>query len=184
MILNNCTPLKICNVIDNLILKASKIFCYLNFFILITILLQIALRYVFGRGYVFLDELEWHFYAIAFLFGLSYAEVNDKHIRLDVLSHRFSTRTREIIEILGNLFLLLPYIVILFLHGLDFAHEAWVIGETSGSPMGLPYRWFIKSFIPVGMFFLGMSVLSRTIKSLVFLVQKSNICTEDMERKA
>jgi len=181
---NYCDTPKICILIDSIILKISKIFCWLNFFILLTILLQIGLRYLLGKGYVFLDELEWHFYAIAFLFGLSYAEVNDKHIRLDVLSHRFSMRTREIIEIMGNIFLLFPYIVILFIHGLDFAHEAWIIGETSGSPMGLAYRWFIKSFIPIGMFFLGISVISRTLKSIAFLAKKSNKCTEDMERRA
>lgn len=177
--LNDNVNLKYFAYIDNLILKLGKVFSWLNFFTLLTIILQLILVHFFGKGYVFLDELEWHFYAIAFLFGLSYAEVKDRHIRIDIFSQRFSAQTKEKIEIFGNIFLVLPYVIIIIFHGIDFAQEAWTIGETSGSPMGLPCRWFIKSFIPIGMFFLGISVISRTAKSIIFLTKKSNSIRKD-----
>lgn len=180
--LNNDVNLKYLVYIDKLILKLGKIFSWLNFFVLLTIILQLILVHFFGKGYVFLDELEWHFYAIAFLFGLSYAEVKGRHIRIDVFSQRFSDQTKEKIEIFGNIFLMLPYIIVIIYHGIDFAREAWIIGETSGSPMGLPYRWFIKSFVPIGMFFLGISIISRTVKSIVFLTRKSNSIYKDSYR--
>ena len=172
--LNNNVILKYFAYIDKLVLTLGETFSWLNFFVLITIILQLILTHFFGKGYIFIDELEWHFYAIAFLLGLSYTEVKDRNIRIDVFSQKFSTQTKEKIDIFGNIFLILPYVIIVFIHGIDFAHEAWIIGETSGSPMGLPYRWFIKSFIPIGVFFLGISVISRTIKSIVFLTRNSN----------
>lgn len=167
---DNSVP-NICKKMDNFIFRIGNVAAWLNFFLLVIIILQISLRYIFGRGYVFLEELQWHLYAVAFMIALSYAQCEDNHIRLDIFSERFSKRTTEIIEIVGILILVLPFIVLLFIHGSKFVHDSWRLGESSGSPMGLPCRWIIKSFIPIGMVTLGISMVSRLIRAFAYLAQ-------------
>jgi TRAP-type mannitol/chloroaromatic compound transport system permease small subunit len=165
------SSLRIAGKIDRGIFKIGNIAAWLNFILLVLIILQISLRYLYGRGFVILEELQWHLYAVAFMFAISYSQASDNHIRLDIFRDHFSDKTKEIIEILGILFLVFPFIIILFLHGLDFWYESWRLNESSGSPMGLPCRWIIKAFIPIGMVTLAVAMISRLIKAFHFLAR-------------
>ena len=40
---------------------------------LLVIVVNVTLRYVFGQGLIQLEELQWHLYSVGFLLGLSYA---------------------------------------------------------------------------------------------------------------
>ena len=51
-----------------------------------------------------LQELEWHFFSIAFLFGIAYAVRKNAHVRVDLLYDKFTPRKRAVIDILGTLF--------------------------------------------------------------------------------
>jgi len=51
-------------------------------------------------------------------------------------------------------------------YGYDFAREAYQLGETSGDPGGLPYRWIIKSMIPVSFGFMALSGLGLLLTSV------------------
>lgn len=160
---------KISNALDNFIRAVGRAVSWLNVILIAVIILQVILRYVFGKGLIVLEELQWHLYAVGIIFGLSYCLVQDTHIRLDLAHATFSWRTREKVEILGTLFLLLPIVVIVFLHSIDFAWEAVKVLERSDAPMGLPARYIIKAVIPVGyvLFFLaGMSRLIRAFTNL------------------
>jgi len=95
--------------IDRFILRFGHFLSWANFLLIFVIVVQVTLRYGFGRGMVALEELEWHLYAVAFMFGLSYAVVTDAHVRVDLISIRMSTAARAWVEIMGILFLLLPF---------------------------------------------------------------------------
>jgi TRAP-type mannitol/chloroaromatic compound transport system permease small subunit len=133
------------------------------------IIISVVLRYVFGSSSVKLEEFQWHFYGVMIIMAISYAVVSDSHIRLDIYHVRFSRRTKEKIEFFGILFLLLPMIIVIFLHSLDLLADSWRVGERSESPMGLPYRWAFKAFFPCGMGLLVIAALSRLIRAYRFL---------------
>jgi TRAP-type mannitol/chloroaromatic compound transport system permease small subunit len=97
-----------------------------------------------------LQELEWHlFFALVFL-CLGMTHLADRHVRIDILRGRFSERTRAIIEIVGFLVALLPFALAMIYYGTDNVIVAFVTGERSRAPLGLPYRWIVKCFIPIG----------------------------------
>jgi TRAP-type mannitol/chloroaromatic compound transport system permease small subunit len=145
----------------------SVAWCYV--LLVLVIILQVVLRKGFHSGLIVLEELQWHLYAVGVMFGLSFAQINNSHIRVDLFYTHFRTRTKRIIEILGTLFLVMPFIVIIFLHGYDFFYESYRINESSSSPSGLPYRWLIKGVIPVTFALLGLAVLSRLYREIVLL---------------
>ena len=157
------------NAIDRLILRFGHFLSWANFVLILVIVVQVTLRYGFGRGMVALEELEWHLYAVAFMFGLAYAVVTDAHVRVDLISSRMNPTTRAWVEILGILVLLLPFIVIVVIYGWEFFVSSWARHERSLAPMGLPYRWVIKAVIPLSFILLGLAALTRLIRTFQML---------------
>jgi TRAP-type mannitol/chloroaromatic compound transport system permease small subunit len=141
----------------------------LNVVLIAAIIVQVVLRYVFGLGLVQLEELQWHLYAVNVIFGLSYCQSVDSHIRLDLVYDKLGQRTRQKIEILGIIFLLMPLIYIIFIHSIDFLWEAIRTNERSDSPVGLCCRWIPKGLIPVAMIMLFASSTARVIKAFHYL---------------
>jgi TRAP-type mannitol/chloroaromatic compound transport system permease small subunit len=152
--------------VDRFILRFGQFLSWANFLLIFIIVLQVILRYGFGRGMVALEELEWHLYAVAFMFGLSYAVVTDAHVRVDLLSNLMSRSSRAWVEIFGITLLLLPFIVIVIIYGWEFFLSSWVRHERSLAPMGLPYRWAIKAVIPLSFLLLGLAALTRLIRTI------------------
>ena len=165
--------LRLAKRVDGIICCIGEVASWLNGVLIAVIILQVILRYVFGRGMVVLEELQWHLYATAFMFGLSYVLTKDSNIRLDILHMRFSPQTKAKIEVLGIILLLIPMILVFFIHSLDFVGNSFRLGERSDAPMGLPYRWLIKSVIPISFFLLFMSAVSRVVRAASVLFSTS-----------
>lgn len=159
----------ICRRLDGVVTGIGKVVAWTNGLLVLAIILNVVLRYVFNMGQVFLEELQWHLYALAVMVGLSYSQVVDSPIRVDIFHQKFSRRTKAKWEIFGILVFLLPWIVILIMQGCDFWAEAWRVNEHSDSPLGLPFRWIIKAVIPVSFTLLGMAAVSRLIKSFAVI---------------
>ncbi|HJO63350.1 MAG: TRAP transporter small permease subunit [Nitrospinaceae bacterium] len=163
---------RFCKMIDETIRHIGEYFSWLNAILVVVIILQVVLRYVFGQGLVVLEELQWHLYGVGIMLGLSYCVVTDSHIRLDLLYDRFPQRGKEQVELFGNLVLVLPIVAIILLHGWPFLMESWRVGESSDSPIGICCRYVIKSFLLIGFGLLGVAALSKTMRSFAFLLKK------------
>ena len=120
-------------------------------------------------------------YGLTVMMGLSYAQSTDSHIRVDIIAEKLSERTVRKWEIFGILFLLLPFIYIVFIHSLDFVADAWRINEHSDAPLGLPWRWAIKSVIPISFFMLTLATISRFVRDVIFLFNESRTSAEKPE---
>ncbi len=158
--------------IDGLVRAVGGVLCWLNALLIIVIIVQVVLRYGFGTGDPKFEELQWHLYAAAVMFGLSYAQVTDSHIRVDIVAMRLSPTALRIWEIFGILVFVLPFIYVVFYHSLDFVAESWRLNERSDAPTGLPWRWAIKAVIPLSFGLLALAIFSRLIRDFVALVRK------------
>nr|CRH04403.1 Putative C4-dicarboxylate transporter family protein, DctQ subunit [Candidatus Magnetococcus massalia] len=158
--------------LDSLIRHIGHGVAWLNGLLVLVIITQVVLRYGFNSGLVPLEELQWHIYATAMMFGISYAVVSDSHIRVDVLHNLYSDRAKRIIEIIGILLFLLPFAWVVFHHSLDFVYDSWRVSETSDAPTGLPYRWAIKSVISISFGLLLLAAFSRLVRDVTLLLRK------------
>lgn len=157
------------NFVDRLILRIGSILSWGAVILVAVIILQVVLRYGFRHGLVVLEELQWHLYAIGVMFGMSYAQVRDAHIRVDIFHMRLGERTQRIIEILGILLLLLPFCYVMMSHSIDFLLDSWRVDERSDAPLGLCCRWAIKSVIPLSIGLLALAAISRMFHDFVAL---------------
>jgi TRAP-type mannitol/chloroaromatic compound transport system permease small subunit len=164
-----------CRRLDDAVKGIGKVVAWANGLLVVAIILNVVLRYVFDMGQVFLEELQWHLYGLAVMIGLSYSQVIDSPIRVDILYQRFSRRTKAKWEIFGILVFLLPWIIILFLQGIDFWSESWRVNEQSDSPLGLPFRWAIKAAIPISFGLLGVATVSRLLSCLALIFKERKV---------
>jgi TRAP-type mannitol/chloroaromatic compound transport system permease small subunit len=129
--------------------------------LVLVIVAQVVARYLFNAGSIMMEELQWHLYAIGFMLGLSFTEVHERNVRIDVLAESFSLRTRLWIELLGICLLLLTFASFVVWFSVPFFISSWELGEVSAAPGGLPYRWFLKSFLVTAFVLLALGGLGR-----------------------
>jgi TRAP-type mannitol/chloroaromatic compound transport system permease small subunit len=103
------------------------------------------------------------------MLGLSVTLASDDHVRVDLLYERFAPKTKAWVDLLGIVFLLLPFLAMLLWYGLPFVADSLATGERSSSPAGLPYRWLIKSMLVSGCARLGLAALARLHRAAALL---------------
>lgn len=169
------------NSVDRLVQKITLTLAWVYVLLIIVIMTQVTARYAFGLGHPIMEELQWHLYAIGIMFGLSYTQTKDKHIRVDVVAGLLKKRTRLFWEMFGILFLALPFMYIVFYNSLDFVYESWRVNESSDAPIGLPWRWAIKSVIPLSFGLLSITLITRFIRDLIEFFGFSKNRDEEVE---
>ena len=165
-------PNKFSDGIDAVIRGIGHVIMWTNLVLIAAIILQVILRYGFGRGLVILEELQWHLYALGIMFGASYALTLDSHIRVDIVHARLSEKWRYRWDLFGIIFLLLPFTIVIFHQSLDFMQESWRVNERSDAPLGLPWRWAIKSVIPISFGLLIAATVGRAVRIIAILRRK------------
>ena len=147
--------------IDALLVAIGKAASWLWLLLLAVIVLNVVMRYLFDQGRIEFEEIQWHLYSVGFLLGLSFAYQADSHIRVDVLHEHFSPRFRAWIELYGIVLFLLPFVALVLIYSVPFVMSSYAVSEISQAPGGLPYRWLIKAFLPIGFLLLLLAVLAR-----------------------
>jgi TRAP-type mannitol/chloroaromatic compound transport system permease small subunit len=118
---------------------------------------NVILRYSFSFGSVWAQELEWHLLAALILLGMSYALQRGENVRVDVFYAHFSPRTKFVVDVISALLLIAISVHFIQL-SLGYVEQSRSISEGSPDPGGIPYRWLVKSLIPLGY---GLLVLQQ-----------------------
>jgi TRAP-type mannitol/chloroaromatic compound transport system permease small subunit len=116
-----------------------------------------------------LQELEWHFHAAIFSLWMGYCYTINAHPRVDSFTENLSYRGRAWIELIGCLFLALPYVALVAYYSLDFVARSFLLGEQSDSTVGLTHRWIIKGIYAAGLWLVVLGILSVLLRVVVFL---------------
>lgn len=135
--------------------------------LVMVVFLDVVMRYAFNKSFVFAQELEWHIFAFIFLIGAGYTLLYDGHVRVDIFYQRLGFKGKAWINLLGVLFFLIPGCLMIIMTSWHFAFRAFVVGEGSPDPGGIPYRFIVKGLIPVGFSMLLLQGLSMGIHSLL-----------------
>jgi TRAP-type mannitol/chloroaromatic compound transport system permease small subunit len=171
--------------LNKFVKRVVETIAWLNVVVMLLILVTVTLRYGFHRNQLLLEwplvpmeELQWHFYSVPFMFGLAYVIATDSNIRIDLLRLHMSKKLKHIFEILGILLLLMPCVIILLDFSIDYTLYAISHHESSQSTMGLPHRWIVKSVIPMSMALIFIASLSRLIQEIILLSYYDKIVSD------
>ena len=113
-------------------------------------------------------EIQWYLFAAVFLLGAGYTMKRQEHVKIDVVSSRFSKTTQIWIDIVGIVCFLVPFVITVITLSLPLVIKAWNSGEMSSNAGGL-IRWPVFALLPIGFLLLGLQGLSELIKRFAFL---------------
>lgn len=151
---------EILKVIDKVVDKIGSVTSMLNIGLVVLICVDVLLRYFFNTTEKWVIELEWHMFALIFLIGASYTFQKDKHVRVDVFYQNFSEKKKIWINLLGNVFFLIPWCLTIIYTSYKYANVSFSYLESSPDPGGLPGRYLIKYAITLGFILLLIQAIS------------------------
>jgi len=118
-------------------------------------------------------EAQWYLFSMLFLLGAASTLREDAHVRVDVLYGSLERRGKAWIDLVGTLFLLLPFCVFGVVESWDWVLHSWEGKEGSPDPGGLP-RYPLKTMVPVGFALLALQGVSILIRKTTFLLGKND----------
>ena len=127
-----------------------------------------VVRYVIDWSSNGLLEIQWYLFSAIFLLAAGYVLKRNEHIRIDIITGRFSARTQNWIDVFGFLFFFLPFVVLVMYLSWPVFTLAWNSGETSANPGGL-VRWPVRLLLPIGFALLLLQGVAELIKRFAFL---------------
>ena len=151
-------------MLDRIVYAVGEVFHWIWIVLLAVIIINVILRYVFSRGMIELEELQWYLYAVGWLIGLSYTFISDDHVRVDVLHEKLSYRGKLWFEMGGLVLLFLPFVLFVVIYAVPFVELSWETNERSTSANGLPARWLVKGFLLFSFVLLVLAGMSRLLK--------------------
>jgi TRAP-type mannitol/chloroaromatic compound transport system permease small subunit len=113
-------------------------------------------------------EIQWYLFAAVFLLAAGYTLMRQEHVRIDVVSGRFSKRTQIWIDVVGLAFFVLPLVYTVVRLSLPLVIRAYQMNEYSSNAGGL-IRWPVFAILPLGFLLLGIQAVSELIKRVAFL---------------
>ena len=159
----------ITRLLDRFVMGVGEIFSWIWVALLIVIIANVVLRYVFSQGMIELEELQWHLFAVGWLVGLSSTFILDGHVRVDVIHDYLGYNAKLWLELFGLLVFFFPFVIFATVYAFPFVELSWLSNERSTSANGLPARWIVKGFLLFSLILLNMAALSRLIKVLLSL---------------
>lgn len=123
---------------------------------------NVLLRYVFNAGSVAMQELEWHLVSPIALLGMAYGMRHGGHVRVDFLYDRLSDRARAMIDLFSAVLMVILGAAIIWF-AIPYVSQSIMMGEGSPDPGGLPYRFLLKAFIPVGFGLLFVQAIAQAL---------------------
>ena len=113
-------------------------------------------------------ELQWVLFSAVFLLCSPWTLLSNEHIRIDIVNNLLPQRARNIIDVIGHAFFLLPLTVVMIITGVPFFYASYKINEQSSNAGGLP-QWPAKSLIMIGFALLLVQGISELIKRIAVM---------------
>lgn len=113
-------------------------------------------------------ELQWVLFSVVFLLCSPWTLLDNEHIRIDIFNNMLPKPVRNVIDLIGHVFFLLPLSVVMIVTGVPFFQRSFEINEQSGNAGGLP-QWPAKSLIMLGFALLFVQGISEIVKRIAIM---------------
>lgn len=158
-------------LLDRQVARLGRATSWLTLLLVLLVAGDVLFRYVWHVSSVAEQEFEWHVLAVIALFGASYTLQQGEHVRVDIFYQRYSVRVKRWMDIILPAFVVVPTMLFIVWQSLDFVSMSWEFAEASPDPGGLPARYLIKAFVPLGFLMVAMQGIAMTLYGITQLNQ-------------
>ena len=139
---------------------------------LLMVLLQfivVVMRYIFGVGFIFMQEGVIYLHATLFLVGAGYTLLHGGHVRVDIFYRDARPRRRALVDLLGVILFLLPVCVVIGWASWPYLEQSWSVFEGSKETSGIHAVYALKSMIMVFVVLIALQGVSLALHALLAL---------------
>lgn len=119
------------------------------FLLVVVQFVAVLLRYVFGIGWIWVEESIIYLHATVFMAGAAYTLLRDGHVRVDIFYRDAAPTRRAQVDFWGTIFFLWPVSVLILVTSWPYVSLSWAIHEGSQETSGIPAIFILKSLIPL-----------------------------------
>ena len=158
------------SIIDNINEWIGRVCAWLIIPLVAIVVIEIVLRKFFNSPTSWSFEVSKQAYGFYFMICATYTLKYDGHVGIDVLSQKFSKKTRNLVDIISYLLFFFPFCFLLFYYGSLFAAKSWKMLETGWGAFAIP-MYPIKTVIPVAALLLFLQGLGIFVKKISLLIK-------------
>ncbi|HMQ93994.1 MAG TPA: TRAP transporter small permease subunit [Amaricoccus sp.] len=147
----------------------GRIFSWFSLGIVLVCFVVVTLRYVFHLGAVPLQDLYVWLNGMMFMGIAGYTLMRDGHVRVDVFYRDAPTRRRALVDMVGAVVFVAPFLVVLTVWSLPYVERSWALREGSANVGGLPGLYILKSFVLVFVAVIGLQALAMFLRGVLVL---------------
>jgi TRAP-type mannitol/chloroaromatic compound transport system permease small subunit len=128
-------------------------------------------RWIGWRTDIPLSEASTAAFLATTMATIGYAYAAGAHVRLDLVSRRFSPRLVAAVELVGTLVILLPLCALIVADGVDSAWRSFFQGER-WADTGWAVQWMVRLWVPLGFVLLMAAGFAGALRALLALIRK------------
>src|SRR6185295_8763052 len=152
--------------IDRLVAGIGRAAAWLALTIVLLQFAVVVLRYAFGIGSIWLSESVIYGHAALFMLAAAWTLQAGGHVRVDIFYAAAAPRSKALVDLLGALLLLLPFMVVIAWFALPYVARSWSILERSRETSGLPFVYLLKTLIPLFALLMALQGVSQAVRAL------------------
>ena len=113
-------------------------------------------------------ELQWYLFSAVFLLAASYTLQRNDHIRIDIISAMLPKWLRDWIDLLGHVFMLMPFVILMIYESWPFVFTSYLQQENSPNAGGL-IVWPAKALVLCGFLLLAVQGVAEITKRIAVM---------------
>jgi TRAP-type mannitol/chloroaromatic compound transport system permease small subunit len=161
--------------IDNINDATAAVIIYLVVALTLVLGYEIIARYAFNSPTKWAFDISYMLGGTFFLFGQAYALRHRRHVRIDIFSSRFSTRTQAAVDVICYLVFFFPLWIGMLVYLYPYVMFSWSVQERSMQSYWQPLIYPFKTLMPIGLFLLVLQGVADFVRKLMTLLGKETV---------
>jgi TRAP-type mannitol/chloroaromatic compound transport system permease small subunit len=155
----------VANVLEGISKKEGEITSFLVYPLLLVVVYEVFMRYVFNSPTTWGFEATTFLYGLHYMFGLTYTDLYDGHVKVDIFSSRMSQNVQRLLKIFTNLIFFIPVMACMTIWSFNFAYNS-TIGHEVNPTSWAPPIWPLKITMAFCFLFLLLQGIANLINDI------------------
>lgn len=145
--------------------KQGEVTSFIVYPLLFIVVYEVFMRYVFNAPTTWGFEATTFLYGLHYMFGLTYTDLFDGHVKVDIFSSRMTDNIQRFLKIFTNLFFFMPVMSCLTIWSFKFAYQS-TLGRELNPTSWAPPIWPLKILMAVCFLFLLLQGIANLINDI------------------
>ena len=130
------------------------------------IVYNVFMRYALNSPTIWSFDMSYMLGGAMYLLGLAWVLKRDENVRVDIISARFSRRTRLIIDTAFSFVLFFPLVLFIFITSAEITAHSWKIQEAASTTIWYPPLYPLRTVVTIGLFLLLLQGIVNVVRSI------------------